>query len=330
MNIAVVILNWNGNALLQKFLPSVIEHSNQATIYLADNASDDNSVDFVTYNFPSVKIIRNTTNGGFARGYNEALKNIDADIYCLLNNDVEVTENWLQPILDIFQNDPETSIVQPKILDFNRKDYFEYAGAAGGFIDKYGFPYCKGRLFKTIEKDLGQYDETSDILWASGACFFIRKNIFDQLEGLDESFFAHMEEIDLCWRAFNLGYKIKYVGHSHVFHVGGATLSENNPKKTYLNFRNSLFMITKNVSSDKLFTTLMVRLCQDGLASGKFLIEGKPLHALAVLRSHIKFYTVVSKLLKKRKAPLKQIKYYHKRSIVWSYYVNKKKTFNSL
>ena len=327
---AIVILNWNGKKLLEQFLPSVISHSNEATIYVADNASTDDSVNFIKSNFPSVQIIQNTENGGFAKGYNDALKDIDADIYCLLNNDVEVTENWLSPIISIFKSDPNTIIIQPKILDYKHKSYFEYAGAAGGFIDKFGYPYCRGRIFNTVEKDENQYDEINNIFWASGACFFIRKNAFVTLNGLDEAFFAHMEEIDLCWRAKNLDYDIKYIGTSTVFHLGGATLNNTNPRKTYLNFRNSLFMLTKNIPKGQVFYIVFIRLFLDGIAGIRFLITGKFSHFIAVIKSHFSFYWHLPKLLKQRKTLQQKKKYYQTKSIVWSYFVDNKKTFNSL
>jgi len=239
MKIAVVILNWNGAKLLQQFLPSVIQFSDNATIYVADNASSDTSIEVLKTEFPSIKIIENAGNYGFANGYNEALKGVEEPYYALVNSDIEVTENWLQPIEAIFDNQPKTAIIQPKILDFKKKTHFEYAGAAGGFIDKYGFPFCKGRIFDTLEEDLQQYNTETEIFWATGACFFIRKEVFRILNGFDSDFFAHQEEIDLCWRANNLGYVVKYCPNSVVFHVGGATLNEANPKKTFLNFRNS-------------------------------------------------------------------------------------------
>ena len=207
MKIAVVILNWNGILLLENFLPSVLKYSPEATVYVADNASTDDSVSYVKAFFPTVKIVKNDTNLGFADGYNQALKHIDAELYALINSDIEVTENWLQPILKTFGNESNTAIIQPKILDFKNKKYFEYAGAAGGFIDKYGYPYCRGRIFNTLEKDNGQYDDNCEIFWASGACFFIRSQVFENLNGFDGEFFAHQEEIDLCWRAFNKGKK---------------------------------------------------------------------------------------------------------------------------
>ncbi len=247
MKIAVVILNWNGKQLLEQFLPAMLKYSiDDATIYIVDNNSSDNSVEFVRQHFPAINIIQNKENGGYAKGYNDALRHIDADIYALVNSDIEVTENWLKPIISKFKSSAEIAAIQPKILDFKDKSKFEHAGAGGGFIDFFGYPYCRGRIFTELEADNGQYDDTTDIFWASGACFFIRKEIFHQLKGFDEAFFAHFEEIDLCWRIKNEGYKIKYVGKSVVYHVGGATLDQANPRKTYLNFRNSLFSIIKN------------------------------------------------------------------------------------
>ncbi|MEM6686591.1 MAG: glycosyltransferase family 2 protein, partial [Bacteroidota bacterium] len=247
MNIAIVILNWNGKELLAQFIPKVLNYSDDATIYVADNASADDSIDYIQTNFPTVKIIQNAQNGGYAKGYNDALPFVEEEIFCLLNSDIEVTENWLAPIRSEFEKHADTAIIQPKILDFKQKTHFEYAGAAGGYIDKYGYPFCRGRIFHTLEEDKGQYNTTEEIFWASGACFFIRKTVFEELGGFDEDFFAHQEEIDLCWRAFNLGYKAKYISESVVYHVGGATLDSTNPQKTYLNFRNSLCMLAKNL-----------------------------------------------------------------------------------
>ncbi|MBP0902563.1 glycosyltransferase [Mariniflexile gromovii] len=320
LKIAIVVLNWNGKKLLEQFLPSVIEHSKEATVYVADNASTDDSVNFVKTAFPLVKIIQNTENGGYAKGYNDALKQVEADVFCLLNSDVEVTKNWLTPIIETFNNEFNSAIIQPKLLDFNKRDYFEYAGAAGGFIDKYGYPYCRGRIFNTIEKDNGQYNDTSEIFWASGACLFIRKHVFNELNGLDEAFFAHMEEIDLCWRAKNKGYAVKYVGQSTIYHVGGATLSNTNPKKTFLNFRNSLFAVTKNAQGN-IFFIILIRLILDGVAGIKFLLEMKPKHILAILKAHISFYGHLKQLLTQRKSTKNKIKYYKKASIVVDYFI---------
>ena len=329
MKIAVVILNWNGKKLLEQFLPSVIEHSQEATIYMADNASSDDSVEFVKSTFPSVRIIQNNENGGYAKGYNDALKYVEEDIYCLLNSDIEVTKNWLIPIIDTFKKESNTAIIQPKLLDFKNKNYFEYAGAAGGFIDKFGYPYCRGRIFNTLEKDEGQYNDSAHIFWSSGACLFIRKQVFKELKGLDEAFFAHMEEIDLCWRAKNSGYDIKYVGTSTVFHVGGATLKNSNPKKTYLNFRNSLYALVKNANSH-VSLLILTRLVLDGVAGLKFLFEFKFAHIIAIIKAHLSFYSHLPKLLKQRKNLQQGKKHHSVTSIVWSYFVNKKKYFNSL
>ncbi|WP_281239679.1 glycosyltransferase family 2 protein [Flavobacterium praedii] len=320
MKIAVVILNWNGVKLLEQFLPSVIQFSPEATIYVADNASTDESVAFVKKNFPSVMIVQNKTNQGFAGGYNDALHSIDADIYALVNSDIEVTNNWLKPILETFEFETETAIIQPKILDFKKKNYFEYAGAAGGFIDQFGYPFCRGRIFDTLEKDNGQYNDKVDIFWASGACFFIRSTVYKELKGFDEDFFAHQEEIDLCWRAINKGYKIKYISDSIVYHVGGATLQQANPQKTYLNFRNSLLMLTKNLPQNTLFQALIIRMLLDGIAGIKFVFEGQFTHFWAVIRAHFSFYSLFLKNYKKREK--NQVKIYFKtRSVVFEYYV---------
>ncbi len=329
MKVAIVILNWNGKRLLEQFLPTVLACSNNADIYVADNASTDDSVEFVRLTFPNVRLIQNSENGGYAKGYNDALKHVQADILCLLNSDVEVTPNWLDPIVEAFKKENNLSIVQPKILDFKNKSYFEYAGAAGGFIDKFGYPYCRGRIFDTVEKDEGQYNGDDAIFWASGACLFIKKQVFDELNGFDESFFAHMEEIDLCWRAYNLGYLTKYVSDSRVYHVGGATLQNTNPKKTYLNFRNSLFTLVKNAQGH-VFFLVFIRLLLDGLAGIKFLLEFKPKHTISIIKAHFHFYGRLPKLIKQRKLIKKRPKYYHTTSIVWQYYLKGIRQFKCL
>ncbi|WP_046757598.1 glycosyltransferase family 2 protein [Kordia jejudonensis] len=327
--IAVVILNWNGKKLLEQFLPSVIAFSKEATIYVADNASTDDSIAYVEANFPAVQLIQNAENGGYAKGYNDALPQVEEEIFCLLNSDIEVTENWLAPILSEFELHPETAIIQPKILDFKQKTHFEYAGAAGGFIDKYGYPYCRGRIFHTLEEDTQQYNDTTEIFWASGACFFIRKNVFEELNGLDEDFFAHQEEIDLCWRAFNLNYKTKYVAESVVFHVGGATLKSTNPQKTYLNFRNSLCMLAKNLPKGKLFPIIFSRLTLDGIAALQFLVKLQFKHFLAVIKAHFHFYARLPKMLKKRQK-IQQKQYFQHNSIIFSYFVKGRKIYSEL
>ena len=308
-------------------MPSVMSYSKEADIYVADNASTDDSVAFLKTHFPQVYIIQNTTNRGFAKGYNDALKQIEADVFCLLNSDVEVTQNWLTPVISEFESNINTAIIQPKILDFKEKTHFEYAGAAGGFIDKYGYAYCRGRIFSTIEEDKGQYNDITSIFWASGACLFIRKSVFESLNGFDESYFAHFEEIDLCWRAFNAGYTTMYVGTSAVYHVGGATLSALNPKKTYLNFRNSLFTITKNAHGF-LLGLILIRLIFDGIAGLKFLLSFKFSHFIAILKAHFSFYSNLTRLLKSRKQlPKKKKSYFHTQSIVWSYFIKNRHHF---
>lgn len=330
MKIAVVILNWNGEVLLERYLPSVVKYSVDADIYVADNASTDGSIAYVTKNHPSVKIINNTENGGFAKGYNDALVNVDADIFCLLNSDVKVTSNWLAPIIEAFNTIPDAAIIQPKILDLLKKDYFEYAGAAGGFIDQLGYPFCRGRVFQTLERDNGQYNDIKEIFWATGACMFVKKNIFEELNGFDSDYFAHQEEVDFCWRAKNHGYKIMYVGTSTVYHLGGSTLSNMNPKKTYLNFRNSLFSITKNLPRRKAFIIIFLRLLLDGIAAIRFLFQLRFKHFFAIFRAHLSFNRQFRKMYKKREKTQFLRKYYATKSIVWSYFVNRISNFNIL
>ena len=330
MKIAVVILNWNGEALLERFLPSVMEHSKGADIYVVDNASTDGSVDFLKQHYPSIGVVQNDVNGGFAKGYNDGLKHIEADLFCLLNSDVEVTENWLGPIIKAFDEIPEASIIQPKILDLKQKDHFEYAGAAGGFIDMLGYPFCRGRIFQSIEKDEGQYDDIKEVFWATGACMFIKSEVFRSLNGFDEDYFAHQEEIDLCWRAKNARHKVFYVGQSSVYHLGGSTLSNMNPKKTFLNFRNSLYSITKNLPRKKAWPIVLIRLLLDGIAALRFVFQLKFDHCFAILKAHLSFYANFSKMYKKREKANFLLKYYPVTSIVWSYFVHHIKNFNIL
>lgn len=332
MKVAIVILNWNGKALLEQFLPSVIQHSSsvKSSVYVADNASTDPSVSFIKEAFPTVKLIENADNYGFAKGYNEALKHVDEDIYVLLNSDVEVTENWLDSIVTEFENNANTAVIQPKIRDFKRKTHFEYAGAAGGFIDQFGYPYCKGRIFNTVEEDNGQYNDKSPIFWASGACFAVRKSIFDQLSGFDERYFAHQEEIDLSWRIQNLGYDIMYIPNSLVYHVGGATLKKSNPKKTFLNFRNSLFTLTKNLPKSQLFYVLFTRLVLDGVAAIQFLFQLKPKHVFAIVKAHFSFYRHLNYYLKQRGNQVKKSKYCTTKSIVYQYFIKGKRKYGDL
>ncbi len=330
MRIAVVILNWNGKGLLESYLPSVMAYSSGADIYVADNNSSDDSVNFLKTNYPSVQIIQNSSNGGFAKGYNDALKHIDTDIFCLLNSDVEVTPNWLEPIEKAFEELPSASILQPKILDLKQKDHFEYAGAAGGFIDQLGYPFCRGRVFQSLEKDEGQYDDIREIFWATGACMFIKSDVFHALGGFDEDYFAHQEEVDLCWRAKNAGHKVFYVGSSKVYHLGGSTLSNMNPKKTFLNFRNSLFSITKNLPPRKAFLIIFMRLLLDAVAAVRFILQFKLNHFLAIVKAHLSFYKHFSKMYRKREKANFILNYYAKKSIVWSHFVHQENVFNVL
>ena len=331
MKIAIIILNWNGQKLLAQFLPSIVNFSSQkAAIYIADNASTDGSIAYVQEFFPTIKIVENATNAGYAKGYNDALQMIDADIYCLLNSDVEVTENWLDPIINVFKKDDKTAIIQPKLLDFKDKTKFEYAGAGGGFVDLYGYPFCRGRIFNHLETDQGQFNDEADIFWASGACLFIRSEIYHQLEGFDEDYFAHQEEIDLCWRTQNIGYNVKYIGTATVYHVGGATLQETNPQKTYLNFRNSLLNVLKNVPKKWLVFVVFSRLLLDGVAGVKFIIELRPIHTWAILKAHLSFYKNFYKFLKKRKKLSKKLAYNQHTCIVWQHFALRRKAFKDL
>lgn len=330
MKIAVVILNWNGKELLKQFLPSVVNCSPNAVVYVADNASTDDSVSFVETHFPRVKIIQNPDNGGYAKGYNQALKKLTEEVLVLLNSDVEVTKGWLEPFERHFQDNPQTAIAQPKLLDYKRKDYFEYAGAAGGFVDKYGFPFCRGRIFDTIEKDEGQYDQPCSIFWASGACLVIRRTAFEELGGLDNDYFAHQEEIDLCWRAHNAGYQTMYLPDSTVYHLGGATLNAMNPRKTFLNFRNCLFNLLKNVPGKAVGWIIFCRLCLDGIAGVKLLFQGKPRHTWAVVKAHFSFYRHFFRMREKRLTSFSTDNYYKLPSIVVAYFVRNMRKYSDL
>ena len=298
---AVVVLNWNGKAWLEKFLANLVKHSQEATVFVADNASTDDSVDFVKSNFPSVKIIINASNGGYAKGYNDALKQIDAEYFVLINSDIEVTEDWLSPIINLMDSDKKIAACQPKLLDYKKRNTFEYAGASGGFIDNLGYPFCRGRIFDDIEQDNGQYNDAIEVFWATGACLFVRASHFNEVGGLDEDFFAHQEEIDLCWRLKNKGYKIMVQPKSVVYHVGGGTLNAGSPFKTHLNFRNNLFMLFKNLPTSSLFTTIPTRLVLDGVAALTFLNKENGLqHVIAIAKAHFIFYFEIPKLIAKR------------------------------
>ena len=330
MNLAIVILNYNGKALLEQFLPSVLEYSKQATVYVADNASIDGSVAYIKKHFSKVQLIINTQNGGYAKGYNDALAHLKEDVFVLLNSDVEVTQGWLTPIIEAFKATSNLVAVQPKILDFKNKDYFEYAGAGGGYIDALGYPYCRGRIFNTLEKDTGQYNDTRQIFWASGACLALKKEAFVKAKGFDEDLFAHQEEIDLCWRMQQQGGIIHYIEGSTVYHLGGATLAVENPKKTFYNFRNSLLVMLKNNNHAVVWAILFTRMLLDALAAWQFLVSRKPSHFFAVFKAHLSFYSLAPKFIKKRNKHAKKIAYYQIKSIVWMYFIRKKTTFIAL
>lgn len=327
---AVVILNFNGKDFLQKFLPSVVKFSDSAKMFVVDSFSTDHSISFLEASYPQIQIIKLSQNFGFAGGYNEALKQIDSEYYVLLNSDVEVTNNWLHPLELLAKTDTQIAAIQPKILDFNRKEYFEYAGAAGGFLDILGYPFCKGRIFETLEKDLGQFEEECPIFWASGACLFVKSSIFHAIGGFDDSFFAHMEEIDLCWRFQNQGFKVMYCPKSSVYHVGGGTLNKSNPFKTYLNYRNNLSMLFKNLPFKFLIPILFFRLILDGVSAIKFIKEGSFMNLLAILKAHFSFYWLIPKLIAKRSTQFLGFNNLYKKSIVWKYFIRNKKEFKEL
>jgi len=330
-SVAVVILNYNGKELLKKFLPSVVQFSGDARIIVADNNSADDSLPFLNEEFPLVEVIPIASNLGFCGGYNFALRQIESDYYVLLNSDVEVTPNWLTPIISLFQRDNLVGAVQPKILSYREKNKFEYAGAAGGFIDTLGYPFCRGRVFDVTEVDIGQYNDTIPIFWATGACMVVRSELYTSLGGLDEVFFAHMEEIDFCWRLNRNGFKIMYCGESTVYHVGGATLNQSNPRKTYYNFRNGIILLIKNLRPIELLYKLPLRVALDWLAATRFLLSGGVQDFMAVLKGHAYVVFYFFKLLGRRssKHPYTVPHVYHG-SIVYDFYVRGKRTFRDL
>lgn len=340
--VSVVILNYNGKDWLEKFLPNVIEHNTytNAEIIIADNASTDDSVTFIHKYYPDIRLIQNPTNNGYAGGYNDALKQIQSDYYVLLNSDVEVTPGWIENMMDFMQQDSLMAACQPKILSYNDRELFEYAGAAGGFIDKYGYPFCRGRIFDTCEKDKGQYDQNCEIFWASGACLFIRADLYHSTGGLDEDFFAHMEEIDLCWRLKNLGYKIGYCAESVVYHVGGGTLHKSNPRKTFLNFRNNRSLLHKNLSEQSLQHINFIRNILDWITWLKTLLRESRVEADAI-KNALKDYKASKKLLEDKRHANEEMEKsmsigsqntsgVYNGSIVWSYFICRIKAFSKI
>ena len=333
-SVAVVILNWNGKAFLEQFLPGVLRSDyDNLQVIVGDNASTDDSVSFIESNFPTVKILKNEQNYGFAGGYNKVLERVHADYFILLNSDVEVTPNWIQPVIDLMQSDDKIAAAQPKIKWQLNKTQFEYAGAAGGFLDIYGYPFCRGRLFNVYETDSGQYNETKEIFWASGAAFFIKSKYWKETGGLDADLFAHMEEIDLCWRLKNLNYKVVYCPDAQVYHVGGGTLQTENPFKTYLNFRNNLIIMQKNLPVGDAIFRIAIRMCIDFVAWLHFLLSGKPAFTLAVSKGHWHFIRDLSKTARKRKEHQKPYAKHigvYKNSVVWAFFIKKIKYFSGL
>ncbi|HQQ95456.1 MAG TPA: glycosyltransferase [Bacteroidia bacterium] len=334
--VAIVILNYNGKHFLERYLPSVLLYSKPYKIVVADNGSKDGSLEFMREHFPKVIVIENKANLGYAGGYNAALSQLGSEYYVLLNSDVEVSHNWLEPMLELMENDPSVAACQPKLKDQTYRDKFEYAGACGGYVDWLAYPFCRGRIFQVLETDKGQYNQKSEVFWASGACLMLRADPFWKAGALDEDFFAHMEEIDLCWRLKNLGYKIYCEPGSTVYHLGAGTLKKESTRKTYLNFRNSLSTIVKNDKSVRLPVVLFCRLFLDGIAGLKFLFEGRPAHLFAILMAHFSFYYHLPSLFVKRSAMRIKpgFKYdrsrMYKGSLLTDYYIRRKRLFSEL
>ena len=333
-SVAVVILNWNGKSFLEKFLPSVMGSTyNNLNVVIADNASDDDSIDFLKKNYPAVKILLSNTNEGFAKGYNSALKQVSADYYILLNSDVQVTPGWIEPIISLMESDEKIAACQPKVLSYQQRKQFEYAGACGGFIDKLGYPFTRGRIFETCETDTGQYDNSTQIFWATGAALFVRAKVFHELNGFDEVFFAHQEEIDLCWRMQRKGYSIYVVPSSVVYHVGGGTLPMGDRKKVYLNFRNNLIMMTKNLPVLEKAWKIPLRIFLDTIAAYRSLIDGNFSTFISITSAHLHYleWVFIGKRGKKfSKLKMKNIRPVYDGSIAWQYFIKQKKTFSEI
>lgn len=333
-SVAVVILNFNGRKYLEQFLPSVLATTYvNIKIVVADNASTDDSVLFLKQNYPTVDLILLKENYGFARGYNEALRYVDADYYVLLNSDVEVTAGWIEPVIALMEKDETIAAAQPKLLSFFDKTSFEYAGASGGYIDYLGYPFSRGRIFDVVEKDIGQYDNVQQIFWATGAAMFVRASVYEALGGLDPYFFAHQEEIDLCWRMQLAGYKIYVVPESVVYHVGGGTLPKGNSLKTYLNFRNNLIMLFKNMTGFRKYATLLVRFNLDAISAWKALLQGDFGYWKAVLKAHLGFLNWAFRHQKQSVFPKNKNIYINTifgKSVVWKYFMKKQKTYSTV
>jgi GT2 family glycosyltransferase len=335
--VAVVILNWNGTEFLKRFLPPLIRYTDPrlAELWVADNGSTDDSLNVLETEFPSVRSLELGKNHGFAEGYNLALARIEAPFYVLLNSDVEVSEGWLEPMYRALKQNPETGACGPKILSWHRREVFEHAGAAGGFLDKYGYPFCQGRIFNVLEEDKGQYDADRDVFWASGACLMIRSDLYREAGGLDPFFFAHMEEIDLCWRIKNMGYRVRYCHESSVFHVGGGTLPKNDRKKTYLNFRNNIILLYKNLPKSRLFRVLFPRLVLDYISMFQFIARFEFHNLRAVVKAHFFLLVHIPAIRELRRKNLEICNpslpgEMYGKSIVYNFFIRGRKHFNEL
>ncbi len=330
-SVAVVILNWNGKKFLEQFLPFVTAstYSNKR-IVVADNASTDDSVPFVQQYYPSVEILTSNENYGFAKGYNFFLKQVQADYYVLLNSDVEVEPGWIEPVIALMEGNTEIAACQPKLLAYYNRHLFEYAGASGGWIDAYGYPFSRGRIFDVLEEDKGQYNDAAPVFWASGAALFVKSHAFHEMNGFDEYFFAHQEEIDLCWRLQRHGYLVYVCPQSVVYHVGGGTLPTGNPRKVYLNFRNNLVMLTKNLPLAQLVWKLPFRLLLDAVSAWKELVSGKPLYWWAVVKAHLAFTQWLLKSRTADNAGYPKVQGVYPGNMVWQYFVKKRKTFSEI
>ncbi len=333
MTAAVVILNWNGRHFLEQYLPGVQLHSQLpgVSVVVADNASTDDSLSYLQQHHPDIQVVTLDKNYGFAEGYNRALQQIEADYYVLLNSDVAVTEQWLQPMFDLMQKQSNVAACMPKIKSASDHSYFEYAGAAGGLMDKYGYTFCRGRLFDTVEKDLGQYDTEMEICWATGACCMVRAPLFHQVGGFDKNFYAHMEEVDLCWRWRNEGYSIWYTPEATVYHVGGGTLPQSSPFKLYLNYRNNLLTMYKNLPQKHRKRTLFFRMVLDGISAVYALLKGNTVVLKAVWKAHVAFWKLRPEYhLIRSKALLHYPSGIYQRSIVFQYFVKKRKKYSDI
>ncbi len=330
--LAVVILNWNGKDYLEQFLPYVLKYSpDYAEIIVADNNSTDDSVAFLQQHFPQVRLIKNNENGGFSKGYNDALAQVESEYYVLLNSDVEVSPNWVEPVVNFMDAHADIAVCQPKILSYHEKHMFEYAGAAGGYIDALGYPFCRGRIFQSLEEDKGQYNDAKEVFWASGSCMFVRSKVYHELGGLDEAFFAHMEEIDFCWRAKNKGYKIYCYPESKIYHIGGGTLHKSNPRKTFLNFRNNLSLLYKNLPANRLWYVLLWRILLDTVAVIEFTLVGHAADAWAVIKAHAYFIKNIGRLRRQRRYLVQQkVSMVYRKKIVSHHFIRGLKSFSQM